>query len=168
MITPEYCRTMASYCAWQNAEMKKAAERIDEEELRLHRGAHFGSILATMNHLLWGDLVWMSRLDGGPRPAGGIAESVAIEPTLAAWGAARFRADGRIAAWASRVRQLDLAGDLRWYSGALGREVVLPVALCVAHMFNHQAHHRGQIHAMMTAAGAEGWVSDLFALPEPV
>ena len=40
------------------------------------------------------------------------------------------------------------------------------MALCVVHMFNHQTHHRGQVHAMVTAAGGKGWVSDLPFLPE--
>ncbi|MEM6727609.1 MAG: DinB family protein, partial [Pseudomonadota bacterium] len=58
------------------------------------------------------------------------------------------------------------AGDLSWFSGALGRDVTKPLAFCVAHFFNHQTHHRGQIHAMLTAAGHVPPDTDLFLLAD--
>lgn len=166
MITPEFCRTMARYNAWQNTQLRTACAGLTEAELRADRGAFFGSILGTLNHLLWGDLIWMSRFDGGAPPEGGIAESPGLCPTFAAWGAERFRMDGRIRHWAKGLHNLDLAGDLIWFSGAAGREVTRPVALCVTHMFNHQTHHRGQVHAMLTAAGQSPGDTDLFLMPE--
>ena len=50
--------------------------RLSDTERRRERGAFFGSIHATLNHLLWADRIWMSRLAGTPRPDGGIPESV--------------------------------------------------------------------------------------------
>jgi uncharacterized damage-inducible protein DinB len=46
--------------------------------------------------------------------------------------------------------------------------VARPRALCIAHFFNHQTHHRGQIHAMLTAAGARPGNTDLFLMPDTV
>nr|WP_204115156.1 DinB family protein [Shimia biformata] len=168
MISPEFCRTMARYNAWQNRQIQTACAGMTETELRTDRGAFFGSILATLNHLLWGDMIWMSRFDGGPAPRGGIRESPDLCPTFAVWSADRFRMDGRIRQWAGGLHNLDLAGDLVWFSGAAGREVSKPVALCVTHMFNHQTHHRGQVHAMLTAAGQTPGDTDLFLMPEEV
>ncbi|ROU04293.1 DinB family protein [Histidinibacterium lentulum] len=165
MITPEYCRTMARYNAWQNEGLKRALMSLPREELERDRGAFFGSIWKTANHLLWADLIWMSRFDGGEAPAGGIGGSVALARNAADWEALRFRTDGRIRVWADGLKSLDLVGDLTWMSGAAGREVSRPVALCVAHMFNHQAHHRGQLHAMLTAAGVKMPDTDLFLMP---
>lgn len=79
-----------------------------------------------------------------------------------------MRADGRIRAWADRLGPAALRGDLAWHSGATGREVTKPIATCVAHMFNHQTHHRGQIHAMLTAAGMTPEATDLVFMPEDV
>lgn len=166
MITPDYVRSMARYGAWQNSQMAQAMEALPTAALMQERGAFWGSILGTANHALWGDAVWMTRFDGGPGPGVALAESAGMEPTLAAWSAARFRMDGRIRLWAEGLRAVDLLGQHRWYSGMLGREVEKPMALVVMHMFNHQTHHRGQIHAMLTAAGVEGPVSDLFLMPE--
>lgn len=166
MIDRDYCRAMARYNAWQNRQVSQLVEHMPRAELERDRGAFFGSILGTLNHLLWADLIWMARFDGGPPPEGGIADSPALCPTIGAWSAERFRTDGRITRWAEALDNVDLQGDLTWHSGVLGRQVSKPFALCVVHMFNHQTHHRGQIHAMLTAAGLQAPVSDLFLMPE--
>ena len=165
MITVEYVQTMARYNAWQNAGLIERLAAMDEADLRADRGAFFGSILATLNHVLWGDRIWMSRFAGWARPPGGIAESVALTPTYAAWKAERQRTDGRMLHWADTLRPIELRGEMSWHSGALGRDVSRPRALLVMHMFNHQTHHRGQVHAMLTAAGVVPGESDLFAMP---
>lgn len=165
MLSPDYVLSMARYNAWQNRQMKAVLETLPEAELKRDRGAFFGSIFATVNHLLWGDAMWMSRVSDWPKPDVGIDGSTGMTPTLAVWSAERFRADARILLWAERLRAVDLTGDLRWYSGATGRTQVRPVGLSVAHMFNHQIHHRGQVHAMVTAAGGAGWMSDLVYMP---
>ncbi|WP_417208144.1 DinB family protein [Antarctobacter sp.] len=165
MITPGYCLTMARYNAWQNRQVKACFGSLDPAALKQDRKAFFGSLLGTANHLLWGDLMWMSRFTGSPRPAGGIEDTPNLTATREDWEIARFRADADILIWSERVKTVDLTGDLTWYSGAVGREVSKPMALCVVHMFNHQTHHRGQIHAMLTAAGVKAPVSDLAFMP---
>ena len=165
MITVDYVRTFARYNRWQNEGLIALCATLDEPALRQDRGAFFGSIFATLNHLLWGDRIWMSRLDDWAPPPGGIADSVALCPTFSAWRADRERADARLVSWADALRPAQLRGDLRWHSGALGRDLERPIALCVAHMFNHQTHHRGQVHAMLTAAGLHPGPTDLFTMP---
>ena len=143
MITPEYCRMMARYNAWQNRQLTEALDGQSLEVLTEDRGAFFGSILGTLNHLLWGDLMWMARFDPSVEaPKVSVKESVDLYPTLGAWSAARYHVDGKIRHWANTIRAMDLTGDLSWYSGTLGRDMVTPRALCVTHMFNHQTHHR--------------------------
>ena len=166
IVTPEYCVAMARYNAWQNRQLKAAFEALPAAELTKNRKAFFGSLLGTANHLLWGDLMWIGRFDGGPAPEGGIGGSTGLCETGLAWSVERFRADARILLWAEGLHAVDLVGDLTWWSGALGREMRKPRSLCVVHMFNHQTHHRGQIHAMLTAAGAVAPVSDLPFMPE--
>lgn len=166
MLDPGHVLAMARYNAWQNRMMKQAFEALGDAALRAGRGAHFGSIFATANHVLWGDRTWMHRIAGWEAPGTGIPQSVELTPTPAVWSAERYRADARLLLWAETLHGVDLQGPLRWFSGALGRDVEKPLALCVAHMFNHQTHHRGQIHAMVTGAGGTGWVSDLPFMPD--
>ncbi|MGJ8623710.1 MAG: DinB family protein [Yoonia sp.] len=166
MITPAYCQTMARYNAWQNDGLRKMIGGMTTQELTKDRGAFFGSIFATLNHLLWGDTLWISRFDGGQGPDPSIKDSVKMTPTPAVWAAERFRMDARISLWAASVSAIDLVGDFTWYSAALKREFTKPRALCVMQMFNHQTHHRGQIHAMLTALGQRPNDTDLPFMPE--
>ena len=165
-ITPDYCRTMARYNAWQNKGLRKIVEGMSREALDQDRGAFFGSIRGTLNHLLWADLLWMHRFSGSANPEIGMSESVALTPSIAEWSAERFRADGRITTWADRLRAVDLAGSLSWYSAVLKQDVTRPIQPLIMHFFNHQTHHRGQVHAMLTAAGEAPDDTDLFLMPE--
>jgi uncharacterized damage-inducible protein DinB len=167
MITPDYCRIMARYNAWQNQSIFHAANSLSEAAREEDRGAFFGSIRATLSHLMWGDLMWMARFDGGEGPGGSITQS----PAVFDWAALRVerpKLDARIAGWSWMVTAEELAGELRWYSFAMGRDMAKPYALCVVHVFNHQTHHRGQVHAMLTAAGAKPDDTDLPFMPEDI
>jgi uncharacterized damage-inducible protein DinB len=166
IVTPEYCRVMARYNAWQNDGLRKLVCAMPDAEVRADRGAHFGSILATLNHVLWADRLWLARLTGAQAPGGGIAESVALTPTAAVWGAERFRTDGQLRLWAERLDAVELVGEMVWSSALTGREERRPIGRIVMHLFNHQTHHRGQVHAMLTAAGVTPPPTDLFLMPD--
>ena len=78
-------------------------------------------------------------------------------------------ADTKISSWAAKVDDAWMAEDLVWFSGAAGREMRAPKGFLISHFFNHQTHHRGQVHAMLTAAGQETGDTDLFLIvPEPL
>jgi len=76
-----------------------------------------------------------------------------LTPNKAEWATQRFQTDGRMRVWADTLHAIDLVGDLTYFSGSTGAEVTKPIALCVAHFFNHQTHHRGQIHCLLSQAG---------------
>lgn len=167
MIDPGYVRMMARYNAWQNSQLMPVLEAMSPEDLAKDRGAFFGGLLATANHLLWGDTLWMSRFDPSvDAPDVPAKDHASLHPTISSWAADRFRMDGKIRFWAEGVRALDLKGDLTWYSGTMSRTMISPLGQSVVHFFNHQIHHRGQIHAMLTAAGQQAPVSDLIFMPE--
>ncbi len=167
MITAEYCRVMARYNRWQNENLYRAADRIGERPREADCGAFFGSIRATLSHLLWGDTIWMSRFDGGEAPSTPLAESPSFVTDWAVLSASRNAMDARIGRWAAGLGEDDMNARLVWHSGALGKLVNKPLGLCITHFFNHQTHHRGQVHAMLTAAGAKPGATDLFAMPDP-
>lgn len=165
MIDPGYVLLMARYNRWQNRNLLAAADGLDDAARRRDRGAFFRSIHETLSHLAWADAMWLHRLDGAPRPAGRLADSPAAHPDWAGLTAARAALDAAIVGWAGRVTPELLASELVWYSGALGRQMRSPFASTVAHVFNHQTHHRGQVHAMLTAAGARPGDTDLIIMP---
>ena len=162
MITLGYVRAMAAYNRWQNENLYGAAEGLSDGARKEPRAAFFGSIHATLNHLLWGDQMWMSRFAGTPKPkAAGIPESVSMYESWDDLKRERLAFDGVILDWAERLGPAWLEGDLTWFSGALGREVTRPKWLLATHLFNHQTHHRGQVHCMLTQAGARPGTTDL-------
>jgi uncharacterized damage-inducible protein DinB len=161
MITPAYVRTMAAYNAEMNRRWYQAAASLADEERRRDRGAFFGSIHATLAHLVWADQIWMSRFDGWPAPKLAMRAAIEAGEPFDTMHAARLETDRALEAWAARLDDDWLAGELTWFSGATQREYTKRRDLLVAHLFNHQTHHRGQVHAMLTAAGAKTGDTDL-------
>lgn len=169
MITPDYVKVMSRYNLWQNNQLYSVLKQMDDAEIERDRGAFFGSIKGTLNHLLWGDLLWLSRFAGGAYPKiENASQFVDLYKTISIWSSERFRCDNRIIAWAESLKQIDLMGELTWKSITMDKEVKTPLSLCITHFFNHQTHHRGQVHAMLTAAGQKAPVSDLLFMPEDI
>jgi uncharacterized damage-inducible protein DinB len=167
MVGPEYARYMARYNAWQNQWMYQAADALTEAERELDRGAFFGGIRSTLSHLMWGDTIWIARFDGEP----GIETLLGVSHTAFDWPtlmAKRPQLDARFAAWAWMTDDSDFEGEIRWTSSSTGRAFSLSRAACVMQMFNHQTHHRGQVHAMLTACGVETVDTDLPYMPDEV
>jgi uncharacterized damage-inducible protein DinB len=162
MITQAYVRAMADYNRWQNQSLYGAADGLSDAVRKEPRGAFFGSIHGTLNHLLWADQVWLSRLAGSPKPkVGSIPESVGMFERWEDLKRERQAFDRVIVDWAERLDASGLGGELTWFSGAAGRELTKPKWLLVAHLFNHQTHHRGQVHCLLTQLGAKPGTTDL-------
>lgn len=161
MIDPAFASTMARYNAWQNDSLYAAGATLDDAARRQDRGAFFRSIHGTLCHLLWADRMWLSRFAGTPKPAVPGSESARMIEAWEELAVERRITDALIGEWAATLSPDWLAGDLTWVPGISRRELTKPKALLVAHMFNHQTHHRGQVHAMLTAAGAKPEDTDL-------
>ncbi|MGV6872625.1 DinB family protein [Pseudochelatococcus sp. B33] len=166
MPTADYAVTMARYNLWQNDNLVSAASALSAEARELERGAFFGSIQKTFFHLFWADRAWMSRFTGTTPPEGGIPQSVVFDGSWEEFRDRRTELDNRILHWAKSVDPDWFAGDLTWFSGALGRQMTKPKGILLIQLFNHQTHHRGQIHAMLTAAGARPGATDVSFMPE--
>ncbi len=166
MVTAEFARLMARYNKWQNNALLNEVNKLSAEERERDRGAFFGSIHGTLAHLLWADLLWLSRFGDWQAPKCGVAESASLYSDWSELAAARVRTDDGITDWASRLTDEDLSGELAYHSVVLDKLLSKPWGECVTHFFNHQTHHRGQIHAMLTAAGAQPTDTDLVLMPE--
>jgi uncharacterized damage-inducible protein DinB len=167
MIDSRFIQMMARYNGWQNRVAYAAADTLDDAARRHDRGAFFGSIHRTLSHLLWADRIWLSRFDKCPPPDVPLSASGDFVADWAELYVQRRAMDAIIIAWADGYAAGPVNGNLDWYSGAAGRDVTAPLAMVIAHIFNHQTHHRGQIHAMLTAAGCRTDDSDLFLMPPP-
>jgi uncharacterized damage-inducible protein DinB len=159
MIDAEYCQTMAVYNGWMNRKIYETASQLPDEERKADRRAFFRSIHSTLNHILWGDRVWLPRFNGKAYPVGGMG--VDLYDDFAALLEARRTMDDEIIAWAAQLDSVQLAGTLTWFSGVAQRELSRPRWLCVTQMFNHQTHHRGQVTTLLKQAGIDPGVTDL-------
>ena len=166
MITPAYARGFSAYNSEMNRRIYAAAARLSDAERRQDRGAFFGSIHGTLNHLLWADQAWMSRSAGWPKLTTPGTESARLYDDFALMQRKREEVDAGIEAWAAGLTDDWLAGELTWFSGIAQSEMTAPKTIMLVHMFNHQTHHRGQTHALLTAAGQKTGDTDIgFILP---
>lgn len=165
MITPEYCRLMARYNTWQNASLVGAADGLSHADLWKDRGAFFQSIAATLNHLYWADALQLQRLKGNRRPHESLTHSLTNPSDWDEFKMLRLQRDAEIEDWAAELGSADLEGMVVWYAPSGSTRFEKPAAVCAVQLFNHQTHHRGQIHAMLTSAGAVPQPTDLTALP---
>ena len=165
MIDNRFLRMMARYNGWQNRAIYAAADTLDEAARRAERGAFFGTIHATLSHLAWADRIWFSRFQCCTPPGGSIRDSTSFIDDWDALRSERKALDTMIVEWSDAFPEGPVTGNLDWYSGAAGRDVSLPLGIVLPHIFNHQTHHRGQVHAMLTAAGCATADTDLFLMP---
>jgi uncharacterized damage-inducible protein DinB len=166
-MTPEVVRAMARYNRWMNEKVYASAALLGDEECKRDRGAFFKSIHGTLNHLLVADRIWLGRLHGRVPPDGLLAIGVrALDQELFAdfteLRAERQRTDQAIDAWATTVTAQSLGQPLCYFSG--GRQREYPLWWVVAHLFNHQTHHRGQITTLLSQAGRDPGSTDLLAM----
>jgi uncharacterized damage-inducible protein DinB len=166
MIDRAFVARMARYNRWQNESLYGVAAGFTEDERRRERGAFWGSIQKTLSHILWADRTWMSRFSDVPNPNVTIRQSVDLYPDWEPLRRERVAFDDTIIAWADRVDDVWLAEELVWFSAALNREMRKPQWLLVSHFFNHQTHHRGQVHCLLTQAGGKPDDTDLFLMAE--
>ena len=152
-------RMFAAYNRWANTQVYAAAAELSDAEFRSDRGAFFGSLHRTLNHLIVADRIWMKRFTGtGEAPT--TLDAVLFED-LDALTAARKVEDERIVAWTSMLDETTLAADFTYVPVTKAIEITQPLAPALAHMFNHQTHHRGQCHMTLTALGKPSLSLDL-------
>ena len=142
----------ARYNQWANRRLYGAAAELPAERLLEDRGAFFGSVTGTLNHILVGDRVWLHRLTGE-----GVPPSRLDEILFADFGElrrAREAEDERLIGVVTGLTDQRLSSAFA-YRNMLGDEFEQTVAEVLAHLFNHQTHHRGQVHTLLTQLGRE-------------
>lgn len=137
----------ASYNRWANARLYEAALALAETDYRRDVGVFFGSMHGTLNHLLVTDRMWMKRLTGeGEHPNRLDAIMYEDRSRLAL---ARAEEDDRIVKFIASMDEGAIGGMLK-YANSTGRQFEQPRAEILAHWFNHQTHHRGHAHAILS------------------
>ncbi len=172
-MTPQTAILMSHYSRWMNQRICEAAGELDAAELLADKGAFFGSILGTLNHLAVGDTVWLHRFARHPyrfEALAGLSEferpsslRQTIASDLASLADYRLRLDELIARWVAEIRSEHLAAAVP-YSTMAGLPFCKPFGPLLQHFFNHQTHHRGQVTTLLYQSGVDVGVTDLLEL----
>jgi uncharacterized damage-inducible protein DinB len=143
---PETLRHLAEYNRRANCRLYDACGALAPSALTAERPAFFGSIFGTLNHILVGDRIWCARFEGAAVPSTGL--DAILEPDLPSLRRARQAQDETIADLMAAMTPDRLAGTLAYVNNA-GVAHEDPIWLLALHLFNHQTHHRGQVHDML-------------------
>ena len=147
----DHYRMFADYNRWANRLLYQATGGLSDAQYREDKGAFFGSLHHTLNHLLVTDRIWMKRFTGsGEAPA---SLNAILFDDFASLASARAAEDERIIAWIHTLTEENLAGRFTYTPVTNPVPVTQRLAPPLAHLFNHQTHHRGQCHMMLTALG---------------
>lgn len=146
-------RMMAAYNKWANARIYLASAGLLDADYRADRGAFFGSVHRTLNHILVGDRIWMHRFTGTGETYSEL--DIVLYDDLQALSAARMAEDERIIGWVGGLSGEDLDGTFSYRTISRPADITQPLAPALSHFFNHQTHHRGQVHALLSGLGVD-------------
>jgi len=141
--------TFAGYNAWCNERLYDAAAKVSNADYRRDRGAFFKSLHGTLNHLLLGDVIWMQRFTGEGMLPKTLDEI--LHDDFATLRAARRAMDDRISRYVGALSEADLARPIRYRTFVNPVDIEQVLAPALDHFFNHQTHHRGQAHALLSS-----------------
>jgi uncharacterized damage-inducible protein DinB len=159
-----YFLRFARYNAWANRRLYEACASLSAADYGAKRSCFFGSIHATLNHILVGDRIWMGRFEDVPSGLDRLDDILYGE--FANLRVAREAEDARIFEFMRHLGEGDLGATLR-YRNMAGEARETPLVWALAHFFNHQTHHRGQVHGMLSGTPVAPPPLDLiYFLPE--
>lgn len=175
-------KLLSDYNTWMNTKLYDAAATLSAAELVADKGAFFGSILGTLNHIVVADTVWLQRF---AQPASSLQSPRQLEPHAALASICqlptptslnallfadltelrqrRMTLDAAISSWVAVLSDVDLAQNVQ-YGNMKGTPQCKPLDSLLLHFFNHQTHHRGQASTLLFQSGVDIGETDLRAL----
>ncbi len=152
---------LADYNRWANERIYDACAALPDDDYRADRGAFFGSAHRTLNHLLVADRIWLRRITGtGTAP---MELNVVLYEDLAELRKARAAEDERFIRLTASLAPDAFERSVSYTPVTVPTPVTEPLGGMLAHVFNHQTHHRGQVHAILTSLGQPSVVLDMIA-----
>lgn len=155
---------MADYNTGANRILYEACAALSDDERKQPRPAFFGSIHGTLNPILLGDRIWMTRFRGGEAPSTGL--DAILHEDFAELREARQAEDTGIEAFMGGLEEQGVSGAISYLNNE-GRHFEEPLPVLLAHFFNHQTHHRGQVHGLLSQTHLAPPVLDLHRVLNP-
>ena len=157
MLKP-HMEQFAAYNNWATSRLYDAATALSADQLTKPVGVFFGGILGTLNHIVTTDRIWLSRLTGVGTPPDRL--DATLSDDLASLRGMAQREVDRLQALVLNMPE-DAMGDFFDYKPLDGTPKKQRLREALAHLFNHQTHHRSQAATCFTLMGLEAPVLDL-------
>jgi uncharacterized damage-inducible protein DinB len=159
-----YFQMLARYNRIANERLYAECAKLDNLEYRKRRNGSFGSIHALLNHMLLGDQLWMARFEGNGNATPAL--NTILFDNFPALSSARVEEDKLIVSFFERLA-VDFLERSFSYTNNQGRNYVEKAPVAVSHFFNHQTHHRGQVHVMLSQTPVSPPSLDLHRIINP-
>jgi uncharacterized damage-inducible protein DinB len=174
MVSLDNYRLLARYNRWMNQRLYAACELLTDTQRKADKGVFFKSIHHTLTHLVLADKMWLARFAMQGNEFAALAPALLampegsdytsdLHPDWSDLRQTRDELDAAIEQWLADMSPEFLTTTMR-YTNTKGIERAHPAWQALTHFFNHQAHHRGQVTALLSQAGADVGVTDLIAL----
>jgi uncharacterized damage-inducible protein DinB len=173
MQITEHFRLMAQYNEWMNTKIYETASKLSAQELSKDRGAFFGSILGTLNHIAVADTIWLKRF----APLLQTHEELnvirelslprSLDETLFATIDAlyvRRKILDRIFSELAKSISVSELDQVLSYTNTKDIPSSKNLFSLFMHVFNHQTHHRGQVTTLLSQSGLDIGITDLVAI----
>lgn len=171
MQLTRHAQQMAEYNHWMNQKLYDACRKLTGEQLAENRGAFFGSILGTLNHIVVGDILWLKRFSSTGLSTLEVMNTIPTPESLNSivfnnlqdLKACREQLDNIILAFTQQITDSELQRVLTYKNskGIVSNKMLFNLLM---HLFNHQTHHRGQISTLLSQCGIDIGVTDLVAI----
>jgi uncharacterized damage-inducible protein DinB len=152
-------QTLCRYNHWMNEKLYAVCATMPDELRKENKGAFFGSMHGTLNHLLLADRIWLGRFTGEAFKARSLDEELYSD--FAMLRQERAKTDAAIGAWLDALSEEELAAPFTYTMMTNPQQITQPLWQAALHLFNHQTHHRGQITTLMEQAGYDSGITDL-------
>jgi uncharacterized damage-inducible protein DinB len=172
MLLTDHYRGLARYNTWMNQRLYAVCREVPDVERKRDRGAFFKSLHGTLNHILLADRAWLGRFTHDSavalsRDASGAVIAIAslaqvLYEDFDQLERERTRTDAAIIVWAEALTPEVLAAPMAYHTSR-GEPFEHPLWIAALHVFNHQAHHRGQATTLLAQLGKDVGVTDLAA-----
>lgn len=160
----DHFRMMARCNRIANERLYARCGQLDSGEYRKQRQGSFGSIHGLLNHLLLGDRIWLARFEGKGHATPPL--STILFEDFQDLQSARVEEDLHMEAFFRNLSP-DFLNLSFPYANNLGKEYSEAAPVAVSHFFNHQTHHRGQVHVMLSQTPVAPPSLDLHRLINP-
>lgn len=170
MYATDYFQRLADYNTWMNEQLYSVCATLPDAIRKEDKGAFFGSIHGTLNHILLADRLWLSRFLTFSLEFESLRQELYSD--FATLSEERQKTDRDIHNWVNSLTDEQLSAPFSFKSLAKARQCTFPLWHNALHFFNHQTHHRGQLTTLLKQSGCDPGTTDLLWLPgaeiEPV